>query len=277
MIDIHVHISSIEGVAASPQDAAQVLAREMERFGLDAVIVIPDNVPNPNMLGLEETLALAKTDSRIHVLGSPDILGQGHSQLKFFAQTMREGLLRGLKVFCGHDAYSPTDARLGPYLDLLQAEELPLVVHTGENPSDPAASRWTQPETLVELAQTWPHVRIVLAHLCWPHVHECFEFCHTVPNIHYDISGVAAASVLTRTGEETMREALSLLAEHCPDRLMFGSDWPMVSFARQLGFLRSLNLRESVLEQVLHENAERCYRLQVGSHRCAHQKPHPGT
>jgi len=270
MIDVHVHISSIEGVAASPRDAAQVLAREMERFGLDAVIVIPDNVPNPDMLGLEETLALARTDPHIHVLGSPDILGQGHSQLEFFRQTMRKGLLRGLKVFCGHDAYSPTDARLGPYLDLLEGEDLPLVVHTGENPGDPEASRWTRPKTVVELAQKWPRVRIVLAHLCWPHVHECFELCHTVPNIYYDMSGVAAASVLARTGEETMQETLRVLAEHCPDRLMFGSDWPMVSFARQLGFLRALTLQESVLEQVLHGNAVRCYRLQVCSHRCAH-------
>ena len=41
----------------------------------------------------------------------------------------------------------------------------------------------------------------------------------------------------------------------------------MVSFARQLGFLRSLNLRERAREQVLHENAARCYRLGVGSPR----------
>jgi len=261
MIDAHIHISRVEGITASPQQATRVLAEEMDRFGLAAVIVIPDNVPNSNMLGLEATLALMRTDPRVYVLGSPDILGQGHGQLGFFAQMMQEGLLRGLKVFCGHDAYFPTDARLRPYLDLLESQDLPLVVHTGENPGDPTASRWNQPETLVELALAWPKVRVVVAHLCWPRVRECLELCQAIPNIHYDLSAIAAASVLARTGEETMRETVSLLAERCPDRVMFGSDWPMVPIARQFEFVRSLNLGHSVLEQVLHMNAARCYRL----------------
>jgi predicted TIM-barrel fold metal-dependent hydrolase len=49
----------------------------------------------------------------------------------------------------------------------------------------------------------------------------------------------------------------ALISEHGPERVLFGSDWPMASQADELAVVRGLGLTEDQVAGILGGNAER--------------------
>ena len=106
IIDAHVHISLYQGNADTLGQSKDTLLREMERLGIDYAIVIPDNTERqPRIAGLETARRLIGESDPLFLLGSPDVLAGRTNEVERYEQLMEEGVVRGLKLFPGHEPY----------------------------------------------------------------------------------------------------------------------------------------------------------------------------
>lgn len=104
---------------------------------------------------------------------------------------------------------------------------------------------------LDDLAVDFPDLTIVAAHPAWPFTDEMMAIALHKPNVYWEMSG---------WGPEYLPESLKHdLSRRLQDKIMFGSDYPSLSYERLLSGWKTLNLKDSVAEKIFHENAERIF------------------
>jgi hypothetical protein len=170
--------------------------------------------------------------------------------------------VHGLKFFPGHEPYHPTDNRCLPFYAACEAQQLPVVFHTGENPGDPDVAKYNDPRDIVEVAEKYPSLKVVITHYFWPRLEYCYQVTRDTPNIYFEIAGTADSEVVQASGGiGVVRDVLSRTISDRPSQVMLGSDWPMCQMQDHLNLLDSLELDQTTLKKVLGENAAAVYKL----------------
>ncbi|MGA2910276.1 MAG: amidohydrolase family protein [Candidatus Microgenomates bacterium] len=275
IIDAHVHVSTYTGKGNSLDEATDTLLEEMNLNGIDYAIVIPDNLENdPKIADLDHTLNLVKDQKRLFALGSPQIIQRGSSEIDKYRKLVEEGKIKGLKLFPGHDPYNVADERCTPYYELLQNLGYPVVIHTGDISSDPKITNpldYNDPKYIVEVAKKFPNLKIVIAHYYWPKIEYCYDITRSVSNICFEISGCADDEVIKASGgKEKMVNVLKRTVDDRPDKVIFGTDWPLCDSKTESGFkkhidlVKSLSLSEELEQSIFWKNANRIYNLGLG-------------
>lgn len=264
-IDSHVHISIFENNAEDLKGAFAALIKNMEKNSIDYAIVIPDNIENSlDIADLEKARELIKGDSRFFLIGSPQIIQRGSSEVDKYRKLLEEGVIKGIKLFPGHDPYYPADEKCLPYYELCQNLNVPVLFHTGANSGDFDCSKWNDPKYIVEIAQKYPKLKLVIAHYFWPKLDYCYEITKDIANIYFDISGMADEEVLENSGGiDKMREVLSKTIKDRPDKVILGTDWPMCKVENHIDIVKSLNLDLETEKKIFSENAIKLYGLSV--------------
>lgn len=118
-----------------------------------------------------------------------------------------------------------------------QASEMgmPIVFHTGPQLNSAAKMEYAQPVLLDEVARELPDLRIVIAHMGAPWVHETIMLLRKHPHVYAEISG------LLRQPWPAYEALLS--AHQCGvlDKLLFGSGFPDAPASYCIETLYSLN------------------------------------
>jgi predicted TIM-barrel fold metal-dependent hydrolase len=140
--------------------------------------------------------------------------------------------------------------------EVLQHHDLPLLTHASEPMGHPYAGKGqTYPWKLVELAQNFPELKIVLAH--WggglPFFELMPEIREACRNVYYD---TAASTYLYSF--DIFPAAVRLVG---PKRILWGTDYPLLSQAKFLGRVRAAGLGEDALDAILGGNAQRLLHL----------------
>ncbi|MBI2017125.1 MAG: amidohydrolase [Candidatus Rokubacteria bacterium] len=112
-----------------------------------------------------------------------------------------------------------------------------------------AKIRHAHPLALDELAADFPTLTIVAAHPGWPWVDEMTAVALHKGNVFWELSGWAPKYF----PEGLKRDIKGRLQ----DKIMFGSDYPSIPYARLLREWDELGLPPAVSEKVFHANAER--------------------
>ena len=130
--------------------------------------------------------------------------------------------------------------------------------------------------TAFEVARQFPDARFVIDHIAKPPIASGaidawargMEPFSRLPNVHCKLSGMGTEAGWEHwTVDDLMPYAQRVLDWFGPDRLMFGSDWPVcllaASYEEVVGVARQLlqGLPEGVREDIMGTNAIRCYGL----------------
>lgn len=154
----------------------------------------------------------------------------------------------------GFDLY---DAKsLSPVVDVCHELGRPLMLHASEPVGHVYAGKGAAtPEKLLAFVTAFPDVDVVLAH--WggglPFYELMPEVATALRRVVYDC---AASTYLYRF--DVFRTVLDLVG---PDRVLFGSDFPVLGQRRFLQRTVGSGIRPDELSAVLSENARRVYRL----------------
>lgn len=266
IIDSHVHISLFENNAKSLEESRDLLLKEMAKNGIDYAIVIPDNIENlPDITDLKKAIELTEGYKEFFLLGSPQIIQRGNSEVQRYRELLEMGAIKGIKFFPGHDPYNPTDKRCESYYELLQELNYPAVFHTGEISSDPNIKNPTEyndPKYIIEVANKYPKLKVVITHYFWPRIEYCYEITKNSPNIYFELAGTADSEVLEKSGGiEKMINVLQKTIEDRPNQVIFGTDWPMCDIKKQVHLVNSLDIDEKIKEGIFCKNVVETYRL----------------
>lgn len=188
-------------------------------------------------------------------------------------------LVRAFKVFGikiqASIIQSPISELLGEaacMLDFAEEHNLPLLIHSSIDPAD----KWSQCADILNVAETRPSLRFILAHSCRFHS-PSLEKIAELPNVWFDCSAhmihceCAVKGLPTVAPEETRfpsdynspETVLNDLAAAFPEKLIWGSDAPFYSYADSNIQLTSSYAREvacldalpsDLLERVSHLN-----------------------
>jgi predicted TIM-barrel fold metal-dependent hydrolase len=155
------------------------------------------------------------------------------------------GGFRAVKIWPGAD-YQPTPDRLRPVMDLCREFGVPLRVHGDID--DPRSS----PLALVGLANAYPDVPIILAHMPGE---------YTLDGLATVAAGQQAGNLFFDTSTCPSAQIGRAIAELGADRILWGSDSPWWDIEIELMKIRLLQLSDDDFARVTGGNARRLFGL----------------
>ncbi len=111
-----------------------------------------------------------------------------------------------------------------------------------------------QPITLDRVAIDFPELTIIGIHIGHPWTEEMISMAWKHPNVYI---GTDAHS--PRYWEQTLVKFINTRGQ---DKVMFGTDWPVIGFKRTIDEINAIDLRETAKKKLLYENAVRVYKLE---------------
>ena len=112
-----------------------------------------------------------------------------------------------------------------------------------------AVIRHAHPASVDRLAADFPNLKIIMAHPGWPWVEETTAVALHKGNVYWEMSGWAP-KYFPGNLKTDIRGRLQ-------DKIMFGSDYPSMPYARILREWQELGYSDAVMEKIMHGNAER--------------------
>ena len=163
---------------------------------------------------------------------------------------------RGFKLHPTLQAFMPSDRLAYPLYEVIEASRLPVIFHTGHSGIGAGLRggggirlKYGNPMELDDVAADFPDLPIILAHPSFPWQDEALSVCLHKPNVYIDLSGWLPRHFPS----SLVRYANTLLA----DKVMFGSDYPLISPDRWLADFAELEIRDEVRPRILKDTAAR--------------------
>jgi predicted TIM-barrel fold metal-dependent hydrolase len=182
---------------------------------------------------------------------------KGKTATQELERAVRELGLRGLKLHPTTQAFFPNDTRFYPLWETASALGIPVLFHTGQTgvgAREPGGGgqklKYSQPIPYIDdVAADFPNLTIIMAHPSVPWQEEQLSVAMHKGNVYIDLSGWSP---------KYFRPILvQYIGSLLQDKVMFGSDYPVLKPDRWLRDFETLGLKEAVQEKILLTNAKR--------------------
>jgi predicted TIM-barrel fold metal-dependent hydrolase len=172
--------------------------------------------------------------------------------------------VRGLKLYPGYEPFYPNDVKFAPLYDLAAEMNVPVMIHSGDTFTPKGKLKYSHPLHVDEAAVDFPDVNFVICHLGSPWFRDCMEVVYKNKNVYTDISGLVLGDFSDRF-ESYMRKQLQEMLVYGvePDKVLFGTDWPISSMESYIDFIEELSIPEKDRKKIMYGNAANLFRLDV--------------
>src|SRR3982751_1889285 len=264
-IDVHVHVE---------QDSHGCFSLDQELMDASAKYFHADQDRTPTVAAIAEHYRARRTAAVVFTVDAP--AGTGHPALSSeeiadlaaehpdvlipfgsvdphsgkaaVARARRlvaEHGVRGLKFHPSLQAFEPNDPRFYPLYEALQELGVPALFHTGQTgigaglPGGRGIKlRYSAPMLLDDVAADFPDLTIVLAHPSVPWQDEAISIATHKRNVYIDLSGWSP-----KYFPPNLLQAANSFLRH---KVMFGSDYPVITPDRWLADFEQLQIKEEV-------------------------------
>jgi predicted TIM-barrel fold metal-dependent hydrolase len=154
--------------------------------------------------------------------------------------------LHGIKLHPDYQVFYPDDENVFPVYEKCAELGLPIMFHAGFDPISPKLTHAT-PDRLLRVIENFPKLTAIFAHMGgeyhWDEV--------------YDIICGKSCFIDTSYCAENMESALMerMIKKHGSERVLFGSDFPWKAPDAIVTKLKTLNLTDGELNNILYKNA----------------------
>ncbi|AHG62140.1 putative amidohydrolase 2 [Advenella mimigardefordensis DPN7] len=219
---------------------------EVHNAGLAHAVVVGRHTPSQHLPN-EKIHEIVRNHPELIGIAAvdPSIQGeQGAIDAATFA--IRELGLAGLDLepgFC-EPARHPDDPIYWPIYELAGQLQVPIFLMSGPTTPDP---RFNDPAAVAKVAQAFPQLPIVIYHGYWPNVHQAIGLAFRYENIK-----LVPDMYLFQAGSDVYIQAANSFMS---GQLLFGSSYPFRPIGQSIDDVAKLGLKESVIEDVLYNNA----------------------
>ena len=255
IIDVHTHTSftgAVEPATGAPRTREQYFKEWREA-------------------GIVGAIAHTSADgSNFHDLKSNNVVYCGgvgdRIDLKRIEGGLKSGQYRCIKIFLGYTHRFAYDRLYEPVYGLAQKYDVPVVFHTGDTSSVKAKLKFADPLTIDEVAVDHPKVNFVIAHCGNPWIESAAEVAYKNPNVYIECSALLTGNLDQQPKEKVDTYVVRPIAWvfgylEDPKKMMFGTDWPLVSMKPYVEAYKRAIPKEH-WQAVFHDNAVRVFRLQ---------------
>src|SRR5438094_3899540 len=181
---------------------------------------------------------------------------KGRAAVAELRRAITELGLRGLKLHPSCQAFAPNDRRFYDLYATCVELGVPALFHTGTTGLGAGVRGgggiklgYSRPILLDDVAADFPGLTIIAAHPSWPWQDEMLAVAQHKANVYLDLSGWSPK----RWSADLARNVLGPLQ----DRVLYGSDYPFITFAKWLDAFRAYDASPELEEKILLGNARR--------------------
>ena len=164
--------------------------------------------------------------------------------------------VKGFKFPPTVQGFHPYDRMAWPIYEVIAEHRLPAIFHSGHSGIGSGMRcggglrlEYSNPMHLDDVAIDFPDMQIVIAHPSWPWQDEALSVAMHKPNVWLDLSGWSPRYF----PQQLVQYANTLLR----DRVLFGSDFPLITPERWMKDFEQAGFRPEVREPILKTNAMR--------------------
>lgn len=263
IIDCHTHLNNYHDEnVPSLQTSLRDLQLQMRRNRVDVALVLTSYKVTAGRPSTREVIAATRGIPSLVVIAGVSYATfsvNGTAELREFLQ---QGLIRGFKLYPGYEPFYPADPALRPLYELAAEFGVPVMIHTGDTYATSGKVKYSHPINVDEVAVDFPGVNFVMCHLGNPWMRDCMEVVYKNPNVYTDISGLVLGDFSDRFERFMLKQLQEMLLFGVePDKVLFGSDWPIASMESYIEFVEELKVPEHERRKIMYENAARLFRI----------------
>jgi predicted TIM-barrel fold metal-dependent hydrolase len=250
IIDVHTHLpDDLEGPSPAALSQMVSLARHA---GIGRLVLLgnlrgltSDPTPSPELIADINSNTLRAMSEQPGLFIGFCYLNPAHPASFIREETERcvvAGGMRGIKLWI---AVKATDPRLDPVMERAGELGVPVLQHAWYKAVAEAANEST-PAEVASLARRFPAVTVIMAHLGGGRERGVLDVADC-PNVLMDTSGSQPEAGMVEYAVRRLG----------PERVIFGSDWPVRDFGTQVGRVLGARLGPEERELVFRGNAAR--------------------
>lgn len=265
IIDCHTHLNNYhdETIESLSEDLEKLQA-VMRRNRVDVALVLTSYKVVPGRPSARAVVEATRHLPHIHVVAGISWATFGAPDVVELRSLLEAGSIKALKLYPGYEPFYPADPKLTPAYLLAEEFDVPVMIHTGDTYAPTGKVKYAHPLHVDEVAVDFPRVKFLICHLGNPWFRDCMEVVYKNENVYTDISGLTLGQFTDRF-EAYMRQQLKemILWGVNPNRVLYGTDWPLASMESYLAFMEELKLPARDKDLMFFENAAALFKLDV--------------
>jgi len=266
IIDCHTHLNQYESLAniSSLEDRVRRLIRIMVSHNVDYSIILSSYKVNEQRPSTQQLIEATKKHDNLGIVAGYSIDNHTDDDLRQYKKWIKDGLVKGLKLYCGYEHYYPYDKKYQKVYDVCVEFGIPVMIHTGDTFSGKGKLRFSHPLNIDEVAVDNPELKIVMCHLGNPWIEDCQEVVYKNVNVYADMSGLAVGK-FDHFFENMMVEKVAELINYAgePRYLLYGTDWPISDMDSYLSFVAKLKLKKDYRDKLMYKNAKDLFKINI--------------
>ncbi len=263
IIDCHTHVNNyhdeeVESLSTCLGD----LQKEMKRNRVDISLVLTSYKVTGGRPSTKDVVNATRNLKNVFVVAGLSYLHFDPHELLEIREFITEGTVRGLKIYPGYEPFYPHDVKFEPAYKLAAEMQIPVMIHTGDTYTPKGKLKYAHPLNVDEVAVEHPDVNFIICHLGSPWFRDCMEVVYKNKNVYTDISGLALGNFTDRFESYMHKQLQEMLVYGVePDKVLFGTDWPISSMESYLEFIEELSIPEKDRKKIMYQNAASLFKL----------------
>jgi hypothetical protein len=245
----------------TPQHATvPEMAAYYRKLKMAFVVFTVDVLDKKSNITNEEIAELAHRNSDVAIPFASVDPRRGKEGVLLARKLIKEHGVKGFKFHPSTQAFFPNDKLAYPLYEVIAEARLPALFHTGQTGVGAGTRggggvrlKYAQPMLLDDVAVDFPDMPIILAHPSFPWQEEALSVATHKPQVYIDLSGWSPKyfpPILVQYANTLLK-----------DKILFGSDYPVMTPERWLADFEQLNIKPEVRPLILKENAAKLLRL----------------
>jgi len=263
IIDCHTHVNNYHNEdVESLQQCIDDLQREMRRNRVDVALVLTSYKVSPGRPSTREVVQATRDLTNVYIVAGISYQHFSPDKLAELREYLRDGSVRGLKIYPGYEPFYPADEKLRGVYELAAEFTVPVMIHSGDTFTPRGKVKFAHPLHVDEVAVDYPDVNFIICHLGNPWFRDCMEVVYKNKNVYTDISGLVLGDFSDRFEEFMNKQIQEMLMYGVePDKVLFGTDWPISSMESYLEFMEELKMPEKDRRKIMYDNAANLFKL----------------
>lgn len=265
VIDVHTHLNNYdESKVVELSEMKDKLLSEMDKNNIYHTLILTSYKVNEHRPSTADVINATINDKNLSVVAGISFLNYKECDLREIADYLKDGLVKGLKLYPGYEPFYPYDKRCQVIYDLATEFNVPVMFHSGDTYTPKGKIRYSHPLAIDDVAVDNPAMKIVICHVGNPWIRDCMEVVYKNKNVYADISGLVLGdfnSALQNFMIAQLQEMMLYAGE--PKYLLYGTDWPISNMESYIDFLENLDMPDNRKQRVAWKNAAALFKISV--------------
>ncbi|MGB6031267.1 MAG: amidohydrolase family protein, partial [Bacteroidota bacterium] len=259
----HTHVNNYhDEEVESLRESLDALQQEMRRNRIDVAMVLTSYKTARGRPATRDVVSATRDVPHVSVVAGLSYLAFRREQLDELREFLQDGHVRGLKLYPGYEPFYPNDQKLRGVYELAEEFDVPVMIHTGDTYSAKGKLKFSHPLNVDEVAVDFPGVNIIICHLGNPWFRDTMEVVYKNANVYTDISGLVLGDFTDRFERYMSKQFQEMMIYGLePDKVLFGTDWPISSMESYLRFMDELKVTPEEKRKILYKNAASLFRI----------------